>query len=82
MFRGNTLTIKVKFPDFTQRTRCMTVTDCLMGYEDILPLAHQLLDGLETGTRPFRLLGLSVSNPVDDRNGEDWEQLWLDFGEY
>ncbi len=81
-FRGNTLTIKVKFPDFTQRTRSVTVAECLVEYEDIVPLAHQLLESLEAGSRAFRLLGLSVSNPMDEHESKDWVQLWLDFEDY
>lgn len=38
-FRGNTLTLKVKFPDFVQKTRCATVPEILTEKEGILPLA-------------------------------------------
>lgn len=49
-FRGNTLTLKVKFPDFVQKSRCMTVPDSLTEKEDILPLARTLMEDLIPGT--------------------------------
>lgn len=78
-FRGNTLTIKVKFPDFTQRTRSVTVSDFLIEFQEIIPLACRLLEGLESGNRPFRLLGLSVSNPAEEHVVGCWEQLLLNL---
>lgn len=78
-FRGNTLTLKAKFPDFTIRSRGMTVPGVLIEYEDILALGQTLLAEIETGGRPFRLLGLTVSNPAGGPGDEDWEQLELDL---
>lgn len=65
-FRGSTLTLKVKFYDFTQITRSMSVNTQLHTLQDILPLAKQLLSGVNFEKRPIRLLGLSVSNPKED----------------
>lgn len=78
-FRGNTLTLKVKFPDFVQKSRSMTVPECLTEAGDILPLARTLMEDLDSGDRAFRLLGLSVSNPLEERPRGIWEQLWLDL---
>lgn len=78
-FQGNTLTLKVKFPDFVQKSRSMTVPDCLTEMEDILPLARTLMEDLDSGDRTFRLLGLSVSHPREEQPGGIWEQLWLDL---
>ena len=78
-FRGNTLTLKVKFPDFVQKSRCMTVPDSLTEKEDILPLARTLMEDLDSGDRTFRLLGLSVSHPQEEQRQGIWEQLWLDL---
>ncbi|MEG2248579.1 MAG: DNA polymerase IV [Akkermansia sp.] len=78
-FQGNTLTLKLKFPDFTQRTKSITVPDTLTELESIFPLAQSLLAEIETNDRPFRLLGLSVSNPKDENIAKDWEQLWLNL---
>lgn len=78
-FRGNTLTLKVKFPDFIQKSRSITVPDCLTEMEDILPLARTLMEDLDSGDKTFRLLGLSVSNPREEQPKGVWEQLWLDL---
>ena len=84
-FKGNTLTLKVKFHDFTQITRSITQEKVLTSMKSILPLAKKLLANVEYEDHPIRLLGLSVSNP---RDGEDstyrsgWEQLELKFKEY
>ena len=85
-FKGNTLTLKVKFHDFSQITRSITQDKVLIHMKNILPLAKKLLASVEYENHPIRLLGLSVSNPRD--NGDDavyrqsWEQLPLKFKEY
>ena len=78
-FRGNTLTLKVKFPDFVQKTRCATVPEILTEKEGILPLARTLMEELDSGDRTFRLLGLSVSHPQEEQRQGIWEQLWLEL---
>ena len=78
-FRGNTLTLKVKFPDFVQKTRCTTVPEILTEKEGILPLARTLMEELDSGDRTFRLLGLSVSHPQEEQRQGIWEQLWLEL---
>ena len=65
-FKGNTLTLKVKFDDFSQITRSMSVGRPLQRLVDILPLAKRLLEGLDYSQHPIRLLGLSVSNPKEE----------------
>lgn len=80
-FEGHTLTLKVKFQDFQQITRSITVEQVLRSKDDILPLAKQLLQQVELSSHPIRLLGLGVSN----QRGENevpihrWIQLKIDF---
>lgn len=89
-FKGNTLTLKLKFHDFTQITRSLTVTDALTDYDDILATARRLMAEVDFSIRPVRLIGLSVSNPREatattgeQPTGEEvWRQLSFDFGEY
>ena len=79
-FKGNTLTLKIKFHDFTQITRSATQREELFTLDRILPLAKQLLRGVDYEHRPIRLIGLSVSNPHDDTvQPGTWTQLSLDF---
>lgn len=85
-FKGNTLTLKVKFHDFTQITRSVTQGKVLTQMKTILPLAKKLLANVEYESRPIRLLGLSVSNPSSEEDYTSyhptWEQLPLEFKEY
>lgn len=81
-FRGNTLTLKIKFHDFTQITRSITQEKELMNMRIILPLAKRLLAEVDYENHPIRLIGLSVSNPRDEEDGirhSTWEQLSLVF---
>ncbi len=79
-FRGNTLTLKIKFHDFKQITRSITVPYQLMDKDKILPLAKELLKEVDYSDRPIRLIGVSVSNPREEelRPGQ-WQQLYLEF---
>jgi DNA polymerase-4 len=71
-FEGRTLTLKVKFLDFKQITRSIIVDHILRTKNEILPLAKQLMQGVEFFDKqsgfaerhfhPIRLLGLGVSN--------------------
>lgn len=65
-FRGSTLTLKLRFDDFTQKTRSLTVFHELVALKDILPVAKQLMIEAQEENRPIRLIGLSVSNPSVD----------------
>lgn len=79
-FKGNTLTLKIKFHDFTQITRSITQPVELTVLDKILPLAKQLLKEVDYEHHPIRLIGLSVSNPKEERDGHGvWEQLSFDF---
>jgi DNA polymerase-4 len=75
--RGKTITLKLRYSDFSTITRSRT----LWRYTDEAPLiaetARSLLTGAtEAGRRPVRLIGISVSGLIHP--GEP-EQLWLDL---
>ena len=82
-FHGNTLTLKIKFHDFTQITRSITQERELLTMKAILPLAKKLLAEVNYTDHPIRLIGLSVSNPrYEDINilaYNTWEQLSFEF---
>ena len=99
-FEGRTLTMKIKFAhtwqdnhsqDFHQITRSMTASHILRTQDEILPLAEQLMQGVDYQSRPIRLLGLGVSNPgnlstnnekaagLDVNKQQQWVELELDF---
>lgn len=86
-FKGNTLTLKIKFYDFNQITRSYTQADELTSLDRILPLAKRLLKEVDYSTHPIRLIGLSVSNPREEREEEVveremWEQLSFEFSDW
>ena len=83
-FEGRTLTLKVKFQDFQQITRSITVDHILRTKDDILPLAKQLLLQVEFHSHPIRLLGLGVSNQKGEAEEEKprWIELELEFEDW
>ena len=78
-FEGRTLTLKVKYSDFTQITRSISQDKILKKKADILPLAKQLMKQVEySALHPIRLLGLSVSNATsEEAKREDRENSSL-----
>lgn len=83
-FKGNTLTLKVKFHDFNQITRSLSRPEELTTLDNILPLAKELLKEVEYTEHPIRLIGLSVSNPVKEEphTKDRWEQLSFEFSDW
>ncbi len=80
-FKGNTLTLKIKFDDFEQKTRSFSKSKELTELNDILPLAKNLVQQIDYANHPIRLIGLAVSNPIGEKvdDKEVWQQLYLDF---
>ena len=89
-FEGRTLTLKVKYADFTQITRSISQEKILKKKDDILPLAKRLLKLVEySSSHPIRLLGLSVSNATSEEDKKNstcmkpkWRELELEFEEW
>lgn len=67
-----TVTIKVRYDDFTTITRSHSTVPATRNADDIAGRALALLERTEAGHRPVRLLGVSVHNLVDpSEKGED-----------
>ncbi|MDO5531649.1 DNA polymerase IV [Sutterella sp.] len=62
-FRGRTITLKIRFADFTTKTRSMTALVPYVAEPAILEAGMKLLSGIEIPPEGVRLLGLSVSSP-------------------
>ncbi len=64
---GRTITLKIKYRDFTTTTRQRTLDQQIGGAGDLMALAGWLLDNPEPPHLPVRLLGISVSTfePAD-----------------
>ncbi len=78
---ARTLTLKIRYRDFTTVTRSVTPACLFMGPEDIMAQVPRLLAATEAGTRQVRLLGLSVANlcTLWDSDRPTMRQLPLPF---
>ncbi|MGH9408807.1 MAG: DNA polymerase IV [Vicinamibacterales bacterium] len=74
-----TVTIKVRYSDFTTITRSHTRSPGARDAEDIAARALALLDRTEAAARPVRLLGVSVHNLEDPAAPFDPEEPLLPF---
>ncbi|MCH5301920.1 MAG: DNA polymerase IV [Prevotella sp.] len=78
-FEGHTLTLKVKFHDFRQVSRSLSIGRTLRTKDDLLPLAKQLMQEVDYSRQhPIRLLGLGVSGHRDEVPPQ-WVELELPF---
>jgi DNA polymerase-4 len=64
---GYTLTLKVRYQDFTTITRSRTVRSPIYSSETIIALLPGLIGATNAGTQKIRLLGLSISKLVGDK---------------
>jgi len=66
--KAKTITLKIKFYDFKQITRSITMDEYIMNLQSIIDGAFFLLQKVETELSPVRLLGVSLSNLEDKEN--------------
>lgn len=75
-FVGRTLTLKLRYADFTTRTRAISLEHPFNNVDGILEEARKLLAGFTIPRSGIRLLGLTVSSPLQEREDEpslfDW----------
>lgn len=76
---GMTITLKIKYFDFRQITRSMTVREPINSKEKMMELVTPLLSSTEAGSRKIRLLGISISNFTDEEEIEQTGQLAFPF---
>lgn len=76
---GRTVTLKVKYADYTQVTRSRTLFESISDCERIMQIALELLLTTEVESRNARLLGLSLSNLDSERLAGETLQLTLDW---
>lgn len=79
---GRTITLKIKFADFTQMTRSRTLDAPARDLDTLIRVGCDLLKETPAGKRKVRLLGLGVTNLLDSEGGqtETWtSQLPLPF---
>lgn len=64
---AQTVTLKVRYGDFTSLTRSKKVPYALYRSRDILEVVRVLLQSTEVKKRPVRLLGISLSHLLDEK---------------
>ncbi len=79
--QGLTLTVKVKYHDFQSVTRSVTFPEPICDIEVVMDNIRKLLENTQAGKMKVRLLGVSVSNFLGNRNADGgWVQMPLPFG--
>ena len=78
-FLGRTLTLKVKYGDFSIASRSTSQLQEILTLEEIQRLGLKLLKGLDYTEHPVRLLGLTISHPSDELRPGMWVQQWIQF---
>lgn len=76
--KGKTVTLKIKYSDFTQQTRSKTIPTFVNKKDDFFPLVKELLLQEEM-KNSVRLLGISISNLDTEKKVPVWVQLQFDF---
>lgn len=66
---GRTLTLKVKYSDFKQVTRSITLPHSITEAPVIMQYTPSLLDKTDAGKKKVRLLGISLSNLESETEG-------------
>ncbi len=79
VFKGRTLVLKVKFSDFRQITHSFTENIVIENKETIMALAKELLHEVDFQQRPVRLLGITVTNPVEEEVRRGPIQLYIEW---
>lgn len=80
-FNGTTLTLKIRFSDFTNISRSISGIARRPDTKAILRHSLHLLEKADIGERSIRLLGLTLSMPDKTDSAESPLQLHLDFDE-
>ena len=81
-FNGRTLTLKVRYSDFTTLTRSSSDFTGDTSASNLLAAAHDLMKKIEVSDKPIRLMGLSLSKSgKDDVEKDSPLQLRINFDE-
>lgn len=78
-FTGRSLVLKIKYSDFRQTTHCRSCNKPIETFEEILSITRELLDEVDAAQRPVRLLGLSVTNPLQTEDPSFPQQMTFDW---
>lgn len=70
-FRGRTLTLKIRFSDFTTKTRSVTRAAPFASDAELLRAARELAAGFGIPEGGVRLLGLALSQPAEAASSQE-----------
>jgi len=76
--KGKTITIKIKYSDFTQQTRSKTTPFFMQSKKEFFPLVKELVYQ-EKLKNSVRLLGISFGNLDTEKTAPFWVQLKFNF---
>ena len=76
--KGKTITLKIKYSDFTQQTRSKTTQNFMQKKDEIMHVVKELVYQ-EKFKNSVRLLGISFSNLDTEKKAPVWVQLKLEF---
>ncbi len=76
--KGKTLTLKIKFADFTQITRSVTTDHPIEGLDEITRLSEELFLGVFEPGMKIRLLGVTISGFTNQLSKNE-AQFTIDF---
>jgi DNA polymerase IV len=77
--KGKTITLKIKFSDFSVKSRSRTLEKYVNLQNEFLPVAIELLNSIVV-SKPIRLLGITISNfNTPEKVASNSNQLYLDF---
>lgn len=76
--KGKTVTLKIKYSDFTLQTRSKTIDEFIQQKKDFFPIVKELLYQ-EKLKNSVRLLGISFANLNSEKKMPIWVQLKFDF---
>ncbi len=68
---GKTITVKIKYSDFSQATRSRTVAESVSDIDMILEIAETLLASVFPFKRSVRLLGITLSSLNTEESGQE-----------
>ncbi|MBW6515835.1 MAG: DNA polymerase IV [Candidatus Cloacimonetes bacterium] len=77
--KGKTVSIKIKYNDFTLHTRCLTRQYFFSDHETMCAIVRSLFETNYIRNRGVRLLGVSVSNLDTEEKLDAGEQQLFDF---
>lgn len=79
-FKGRTVTLKIKYADFTTITRSRTFATVVADYSSLYNIGKELLSEIDIAPK-VRLIGLSIKN-IDEEVWQEAVQLSFDFKDY